>query len=869
MRKIRLFASVTALIGFTNSAYAQTMHSDLLRAKNIVAQMTLEEKAGQYMHNAPAIPRLNIPAYNWWNEGLHGVARAGYATVFPQAIGLAASFDEALIEKTGDVIATEFRAKYLANIGKDGSSAQYKGLTVWSPNVNIFRDPRWGRGQETYGEDPYLTTRLGVSFIKGLQGSDKNNPKTMAIVKHLAVHSGPEAGRHRDNILPSERDLTETYLPAFFGAVTEANVNGVMCAYNAVNNQPACANTRLLHDILRKDWKFSGHVVSDCAAIADVYLKNSHAYTKTPEEALAVSIKAGTDLNCDFVANDTAKPEFLVSAVKKGLLEEKLLDQALIRLFEARYRLGTLETIENRKFKNIKATDFDTKEHREFSESVAQDSLVLLKNNGLLPLLTVPKKIAVIGPNANSIEALVGNYNGTPSDPVTILKGIKDKFKNSDISYIEGTGLVGPPVEDVPNNVLCIDEKCAKSGIILEEYNNLDLSGTATLTKEEGNVKYSWGRPQRQERKTSIKWTGFIKPQETGSYRFRYTGDNGYKIYINDKMIVDAWDIAWPTSDSEVNLDKNTMYHIRVEAMQNGSRGDQKLQWSKPSVNINSAISVAKNADLIIFAGGLNARLEGEEMRVSAPGFSGGDRTSIELPKPQQELLEKLHELKKPIILVLMNGSALSVNWADKNIDAIIEAWYPGGEGGKAVANLINGDYSPSAKLPVTFYKSLEGLPEFSDYSMNNRTYKYFRNEVLYKFGHGLSYTKFSYEIQKAKSNIVKAGDSVKLNVKVTNIGKMDSKEAVQLYIENPDANAPIRSLIGFKKIFLKKGESTILSFNVTPKDLSLIDNQGNRFIKPNDIRFWIGSGQPDINNSVAGSYISYRIKGNKSLPKF
>lgn len=869
MNKFKLFVSVIALTGFANLAFAQSMHNDLLRAKNIVSQMTLEEKAGQYMHNAPAITRLNIPAYNWWNEGLHGVARAGNATVFPQAIGLAATFDETLIEKTGDIIATEFRAKYLANIGKDGSSAQYKGLTVWSPNVNIFRDPRWGRGQETYGEDPYLTTRLGISFIKGLQGSDKNNPKTMAVVKHLAVHSGPEAGRHRDNILPSEKDLTETYLPAFFGAVTEANVSGVMCAYNAVNNQPACANTRLLHDILRNDWKFSGHIVSDCAAIADVYLKTSHAYTKTPEEALAVSIKAGTDLNCDFASNDTAKPEFLVKAVKKGLLDEKLLDQALIRLFEARYRLGTLDTIENRKFKNIKSTDFDTKEHREFSESVAQDSLVLLKNNGLLPLIKVPKKIAVIGPNANSIDALVGNYHGTPSDPITILRGIKEKYKDSEVSYIEGTGLVGPPVEDLPNSVLCVDAQCSKSGAIYDEFDNIELKGAVIRTQEETNIKFTWGRPQRQERKSSIRWTSYIKADEDGSYRFRYISDSGYNIYIDNKLIVDAWDIAWPTSDLEVNLEKNKLYQIRVEAVQNGSRGDQKLLWSKPSSNVNSAISVAENADLIIFAGGLNARLEGEEMRVSAPGFSGGDRISIDLPKPQQDLLEKLHELKKPTILVLMNGSALSVNWADKNIDAIIEAWYPGGEGGKAVANLINGDYSPSAKLPITFYKSLEGLPDFSDYSMNNRTYKYFKEEVLYKFGHGLSYTKFAYDIQKVKSNIIKAGDGIELKVKVTNSGKMDSKEAVQLYIENPDINAPIRSLIGFKKIFLKRGASTIISFKVNPKDLSLIDNNGNRYIKPNNIKFWIGSGQPDAKNNVDGVYVSYRIVGNKSLSKF
>jgi beta-glucosidase len=809
------------------------------RAAALVSAMTLEEKAGQLKHAAPAIPRLSVPAYNWWSEGLHGVARAGEATVFPQAIGMAATWDAPMIHGIADTIATEFRAKYVATRAADGGSAQYRGLTVWSPNINIFRDPRWGRGQETWGEDPHLTAEMGVAFATGLQGDDPAYYKTVATAKHFAVHSGPEADRHRDDVHPSAHDLEDTYLPAFKALVTQARVESVMCAYNAVDGVPACANTALLADRLRRDWGFSGHVVSDCAAIADVFLPTSHGYVKTAELAVAASLKAGTDLFCgEFGPDKSSDVAPIVKAVQDGLVDQALLDQAVRRLFVARLKLGLFDPPERVPYFKITAAQNDTPEHRALSLEAAKASLVLLKNNGLLPLKAAPARIAVIGPNADSLDALVGNYNGTPSRPVTVLAGLRERFPGAKIDVVEGSGWTEAPREAVPDSAL--------KDLTVETFQGLDLEGPATAPQPATNAAFGWGRPQRQARQTSMRWTGVLTSTETGVHRFSVSGEGGYRVIVDGRIVVDAWTRAPDSApDGEVALTAGKAYAIVVEANQSGSRGDLRLQWSRPSRGADAAVAAAKAADLVVFVGGLTAKLEGEEMSVRAEGFAGGDRTSLDLPAAQEGLLERLHATGKPIILVLMNGSALSVNWADAHLPAIVEAWYPGGEGGRAVAGLLAGDFSPAGRLPVTFYRSADQLPPFKDYGMAGRTYRYFAGEALYPFGHGLSYTRFAYGEPVLERATVKAGQTQGVEVEVTNRGGRDGDEVVQLYVSRDAPSAPVRSLQGFQRIHLKAGETRRVRFALDGAAMSVVGPDGTRSIAAGPVRVWIGGGQP------------------------
>lgn len=824
------------------------------RAAELVARMTLEEKAGQLRHAAPAIPRLGVPAYNWWSEGLHGVARAGVATVFPQAIGMAATWDAPLVHDVADVISTEFRAKYVEKRASDGGSAQYRGLTVWSPNINIFRDPRWGRGQETYGEDPRLTADMGMAFVRGLQGDDPVHFKTVATAKHFAVHSGPEADRHRDDIHPSAHDLEDTYLPAFKALVTRAKVESVMCAYNAVDGVPACANTALLQDRLRRDWGFKGHVVSDCAAIADVFQPQSHGYTKTAAEGVAVSIKAGTDLICaEFGPNKSSDIAPILDAVRQGLLSEVDVDQAVRRLFVDRIRLGLFDPVGTGPYSAITAADNDTAAHRDLSLATAKASLVLLKNDGLLPLKAEPARIAVIGPNADSLDALVGNYNGTPSKPVTVLAGLRERFPKAQVTHIEGSGWVGAPMESVPDAVFCAQADCAQAGLKAQSFDGLDLAGAATDLGVTPNASFGWGRPQRQARKTSMRWTGFIKPTETGAYRFLVTGEGGYRVRVDGRVVVDAWTrTANSAPDGEIVLKAGQAHAIVVEATQSGDRGDLRLQWSRPSRGAEAALAAANQADLVVFVGGLTAKLEGEEMSVHAPGFAGGDRTSLDLPAAQQGLLERLHATGKPVVLVLMNGSAMSVNWADAKLPAIVEAWYPGGEGGRAVAGLLAGDFSPSGRLPVTFYRSADQLPPFKDYGMAGRTYRYFAGEVLYPFGYGLSFTRFRYGQPVPDRQKVTAGQVQGVSVDVTNAGGRDGDEVVQLYVSRTAEGAPIRSLQGFQRIHLKAGETRRVRFELAPEALSVVSPQGERRVDPGPVSLWVGGGQPAARPGLA-----------------
>jgi beta-glucosidase len=838
------------------------------RAADLVSRMTLEEKVPQLLNDAPAIPRLGVREYNWWNEGLHGVAAGpGYATVFPQAIGMAASWNAPLLHDVADVIGIEFRARNLAYQHRFGGSDWFTGLTVWSPNINIFRDPRWGRGQETYGEDPYLTARLGVAFVTGLQGDDPRYLRVVSTPKHYAVHSGPEPSRHVDDIRPSTHDLEDTYLPAFRATVMGGRAQSIMCAYNAINGQPACANEDLLITHLRKDWGFQGYVVSDCDAVGNIYRKNEHHFTSTPEQGVAAAFNAGMDLIC----GDAFEIEHILSAVRTGVLPETALDTALRRLFTARMRLGQFDPPAH-VFPKITARDNDTEAHRAMALRMAEGSMVLLKNeNALLPLRTVPGSIAVIGPNADSQDALVGNYNGTPSHPVTVLEGLRARFPETRIVYASGTGLIDPVLAGVPDGVLCVDVQCRTHGLTAAAFATPSFASAAISTQVETNAHLSWNGEQRSG---AMRWTGFLTAPEDGQYHFRYDANGGYRIWVNDSLVVDAWNVDWRPSiaSGSIMLKAGRTYPIKVEAFQRQAEGDERLVWSVPSDHgAQAALAAARNADLVVFVAGLSSRVEGEEMRVDAPGFSGGDRTSLDLPARQEALLESVAALGKPTVLILMNGSAMSVNWADAHVPAMIEAWYPGGQGGEAVARLIAGDYSPAGRLPVTFYQSVKQLPEFGDYSMAHRTYRYFNGEVLYPFGYGLSYTTFSYANPRVSSSRVSARDSLIVSVDVTNRGAMDGDEVVQLYATHPNVSgAPARALAGFQRVHLARGQTQRVQFTLRDRDLSIVDPDGVRRIVPGVVQLWIGGGQQATRKGLpqaSGVSAQFQITSAASLP--
>lgn len=845
------------------------------RADDLISRMTLEEKAHQLGHTAPAIPRLRVPEYNWWNEGLHGVARAGTATVFPQAIGLAATWDAELIHTAADVISTEFRAKYVEHVRPDGGTDWYRGLTVWSPNVNIFRDPRWGRGQETYGEDPYLTSQMGVAFVKGLQGNDPKYLKAVATPKHFAVHSGPESNRHKEDVHPTPHDLHDTYLPAFRSTVIEGKAESIMCAYNAVSGIPACASHELMQKYLRDSWGFKGFVVTDCGAAANIFREDSLHYKPNAAEGVAAGFKAGMDLICgDYRNRMSTEPEGIVQAVKQGLLPEAVIDQSLRRLFEARIRLGMFDPPSNVPFSTISSRDNDTAEHRQVSLDAAKASMVLLKNaNEFLPMRKAPATIAVVGPNADSVDALIGNYAGTPSRPVTVLAGVRARFPQSKVIYAEGTGLIGPVTSRVPESTFCVQADCKTRGLKAEHFgpfNGMPMLETPTATSTGASASVSW---KDEMRRSAIRWTGTILVPESGEYRFGYVSHGGARIWVNDQQIVDDW--TWHDAPSMVTgaitLEANRYYPIKVEAFQFGEQGEQHLVWSVPSQRGDDAVEAARQAHVVVFVGGLSARIEGEEMRVNAPGFAGGDRTSIDLPGPQQQLLERVHATGKPVVLVLMNGSALGVNWADEHVPAIVEAWYPGGEGGTAIASLLAGDFSPAGRLPVTFYKSVDQLPAFTDYSMAGRTYRYFDGEPLYAFGHGLSYTTFKYANARVSRSQVKANEEVTVSVEVTNTGKMASDEVVQLYLSHEGVKgAPIRSLQGFERISLEPGAKKTVEFKLRERAFSIVDEQGVRRVQPGKVNVWVGGGQPSTRAgvpAVAGTRTQLSLTNSAVLP--
>jgi beta-glucosidase len=873
------FAAAPAIYAQQEQANAPYLDPKLpleRRVDDLISRMTLEEKASQLGHTAAAIPRLHVPEYNWWNEGLHGVARAGVATVFPQAIGMAATFDEPLMHQVGDTISTEFRAKFYETVHADGGADWYRGLTVWSPNINIFRDPRWGRGQETYGEDPFLTARMGVAFVTGLQGNDAKYFKTVATPKHFAVHSGPESTRHTVDVPASRHDMEDTYLPAFRATVMEGKAESVMCAYNSLNGQPACANPFLLEEHLRKDWGFQGYVVSDCGAVQDVF--KGHHFAATPEEGVADVFKAGMDLICGDYRNKMATERTtIVNAVHQGLLAEADIDRSLRRLFTARFRLGLFDPPSAVPYSGIKPADNDTEEHRQLALRMAREAIVLLKNKDhFLPLKQAPASIAVIGPNADSLDALEGNYNGTPSKPVTVLSGIRARFPNSRITYVQGTGLVGPVTQAIPSSALCTDAACGEHGLKGEYFPNMKLEGSPVMNRTDATVDFAWGDTGVSAQllnQYSVRWTGVLLAPESGDYLVGFTGQDGYRLWLDGNLMVEDWTTHHPasTETKKVHLEKEHPYPVKIDYFQNLRSSEARLIWSLPDEEAKKAVDAARGADLAIVVMGLSARIEGEEMKVNADGFSGGDRTRIDLPAPQEQLLERIHDTGKPVVLVLMNGSALAVNWADANVPAILEAWYPGGQGGTAVAEALAGDFSPGGRLPITFYKGVEQLPAFEDYSMAKRTYRYFDGEPLYPFGHGLSYTSFVYGKPRVDHQKISAKGAVTVSVEVTNTGAAAGDEVVQLYLTHPGVpGAPLRALKGFQRVHFERGEKKNVKFVLRERDLSIVDESGKHRIVPGKVEVWVGGGQPIKTANVAkpsGASAQFTITSEATSP--
>ena len=839
------------------------------RVADLIGRMTLEEKASQLVNQARAIPRLQVPAYDWWSEALHGVANAGTATVFPEPIGLAATFDDSLIHEMAVVIGTEARAKHDKAV-RAGRRDIMEGLDFWSPNINIFRDPRWGRGQETYGEDPFLTARMGVAFVTGLQGDDPKYFRVISTPKHYAVHSGPEPARHTIDVHVSKHDEEDTYLPAFRAAVTEGKADSVMCAYNRVNGQPACANTFLLQDTLRDAWKFDGYVVSDCGAVVDIF--EGHHFVKSQAEAVAAALKTGMDNECaDYISvvKDTHDYQPYLDAVKQGLMTEADIDRSLKRLFTARVRLGMFDPPNMVPYANTPESEIDSSAHRQLALRTAQESMTLLKNDGVLPLATNIKNILVAGPLAESVEVLHGNYNGTASHAVTALEGIRKQFGAAHVTYVAGTNLLREP-HIVPTEVLSTEE--GKPGLKAEYFSG-SLGGTPQVVRTDPVVDVQQFPADLEPNAVSLpagvkdlfaRWTGFLTPAASGPYQISLDGSTD-RMWIDGKLVIDGTQSS-NAQTVTMPLNKGQRYTLRIESVGDGF--GTKLVWTALIADpVVEAAEAARKADIVIALVGINSRLEGEEMKVDLPGFRGGDRTSLNLPVEEEVLLGALKGSGKPLVVVLMNGSALAVNWANDHANAILDAWYSGEEGGTAIAQTLAGVNNPAGRLPVTFYKGIEQLPEFDDYTMTNRTYRYFTGVPLYGFGYGLSYTTFEYSGMKLSNLSLPAGDPLKVEVDVKNTGSRDGDEVVELYVTFPKfAGAPLRALRGFKRVHCKAGDQQHVTLSLGARDLSYVNEAGDRLVAPGDYVITVGGGQPGTQAAHAEAHLT--ITGEQKLPE-
>jgi len=843
------------------------------RAADLVHRMTVEEKVSQLVNQSRAVPRLKVPDYDWWSEALHGVARNG-TTEFPEPIGLAATFDPDSIHRMAAAIGIEGRIKHVQAM-REGHSNVFEGLDFWAPNINIFRDPRWGRGQETYGEDPFLSARMGVAFVTGMQGDDPNYYRAISTPKHFAVHSGPEPTRHTADVKVSKHDELDTYLPAFRAAVTEGKAGSVMCAYNSINGQPACVNEFLLQDQLRGKWNFQGYVVSDCDAAVNIY--RDHHFTKTQPEASALAIQRGMDNECiDFakVEDDHDYRPYL-DAYKQGILKESEIDTALIRLFTARMKLGMFDPLEMVPYSKIAEKQLDSADHRALARTLANESMVLLKNDGTLPLKRGGIKIAVVGPLADQTRYLLGNYNGTPTHAVSVLEGLKAEFPESQIAFVPGTQFLRTEGNKVPASALTTPQGQPGLTIQFSTGSGFEGKGTVLATRQVSDVDLQSGDiPQEASAKypLSVEWNGFLTANETGEYSLGLRGKGDFAM-----VLIDGKPLVMQYLDSEhsqaktghVHLEQGKKVAVKVRyRLSKAGPVEAQLIWSRYNPRPSpEAVSAANNADVIVAVLGITSDLEGEEMPVNEDGFKGGDRTSIDLPKPEEQLLEAVTATGKPVVLVLANGSALAVNWANQHVNAILESWYAGEEGGAAIAETLSGKNDPAGRLPVTFYTGIDQLPDFGDYSMQNRTYRYFRGKPLYPFGYGLSYTTFSYTNLTLPKAAISAGDPLTAEVTVTNTGKRAGQEVAQLYLSFPSVpGAPLRALRGFKRVSLKPGESRKVRFELKDRDLNMVSEAGEPIIAEGTYAVSIGGGQPNTGApTVTGNF---RVMGTKTLPE-
>ena len=857
-------------------AYLDTSLSAEQRAADLVHRMKPEEKVSQLVNQARAIPRLNIPAYDWWSEALHGVINNG-TTEFPEPIGLGATFDPHAVHAMAEVIGTEGRIKNAQAVREHRANMFFQGLDFWAPNINIFRDPRWGRGQETYGEDPFLTGHMGVAYVTGMQGDDPKYYRAISTPKHYAVHSGPESTRHTADVTVSKHDELDTYLPAFRATVTEAKAGSVMCAYNNINGEPGCANQFLLQDQLRGKWGFKGYVVSDCGAVVDIY--RNHHFRPTQPEASAISLQRGMDNECvdgGFLVKDDSDYKAYYDAFKQGILKESEIDTALVRLYTARMKLGMFDPPELDPYAKIDENLLSSPAHRQLARRIADESMVLLKNDGTLPLKTSGLKIAVVGPLANQTRVLLGNYNGQPTYTVSILDGLLKEFAGSTITYVAGTQFLGIDSAPVPSSVLSVDGKpgvkVSFSKLDMSNINNPEaMKPVATRIESTLDAGAQEFPPETSSvHPLVVRYESSITATETGDYNLGLKGNGFFRVSLDGKNVTSAYEgDPNEAKTGQVHLEAGKAAALRVDyAPPEVGKPAATLVWSKVDLQPRpEAVEAARNADVVVAVLGITSELEGEEMQVSVPGFKGGDRTSIDLPKPEEDLLEALVATGKPVVLVLTNGSALAVNWANEHANAILEAWYPGEEGGTAVAETLSGKNNPAGRLPVTFYKGVDQLPPFEDYAMKGRTYRYFEGTPLYPFGYGLSYTTFSYSDLKAPDKSVSAGDPASVEVTVTNTGKVAGDEVAQLYLNFPnEAGAPLRALRAFKRVHLDPGASQQVKFELKPRDLSIVSAAGEPVIAGGDYTVSVGGGQPGTSAPVVTG--KFHVDGTKTLPE-
>ncbi|MGC4074284.1 MAG: glycoside hydrolase family 3 C-terminal domain-containing protein [Nibricoccus sp.] len=815
------------------------------RVDDLLSRLTLEEKISQTMMASAEIPRLGIVKYDWWNEALHGVARNGTATVFPQAIGLAATWNPDLHHRVAEVIATEARAKTNEALASQGFTKRYQGLTIWSPNINIFRDPRWGRGQETYGEDPFLTSRFGVAFVRGLQGDDPRYLKTVATIKHYAVHSGPEPDRHHFDAVVGPRDFWETYLPAFEAGIREGGSTSLMSAYNAVNGTPAPAHELLLQKILRERWGFTGAVVGDVDNVADMWRPNGHKYSKDAAEASATAIKIGNDL-CSGVTYQA-----LTDAVKRGLVTEVDINVALRRLFTLRFRLGEFDPVDRVPFRSIPASANATPENDRVALEAARQGLVLLKNDGTLPWSAKQlKTVAILGPTGADASALLGNYNGTPRKTVTLVDGLRAKLEPLGVKVIaepavplvKGFRMSGQPF---PEGVLFADAARSQPGLKADVFSheNFDpkkhtVEGTPVGKRTDTQIDLQWDEAQPAAgipiKSASVRWTGVMIPPVSGEYVLGVVAEGAVRLFVDNKAVIDSWrrDPERPLSNI-INLEAGRAYEIRLEYGQGTPKGRIQFGWIAPGKDDSfaKALAAAEAADHIVLTLGITPDLEGESMSVTAEGFKGGDRLTLDLPATQRDLLEKVAALKKPTVIVLTTGSAINLD--DSKANAVLLAWYYGQRGADAVAETLLGETNPAGRLPVTFYRNLDGLPAFDDYAMTNRTYRFYTGKPLYAFGHGLSYTTFSYEKLVLSSPTARATDTITARVTVKNSGQRDGDEVIQLYATalNAPVAMPLRQLVGFSRVSFKAGETKTVEIAIPVSRLRRWDETRNDYV--------------------------------------